>query len=324
MNGITSGKFKEISIFLAILLLVTGLFEGLGYSAEPERHLARADILDDPLNRINTQFHVPRELKKRTSFWFDVYTKYTSQHHVIHHTRYPWVVYEVVDTSKILNGPGRFWTKWHKAKRHVKTRRWVIGNTLRKLSKRRSYKNLKGLQKRYFNQLKWIKGRRKSVFRMAAKNIRSQTGLKDSFLSGLVNSTKYLAHMEEEFTKEGLPLELTRLPFVESSFNERAQSRVGASGIWQIMPRTGKAYGGIVSRFIDERNSPLKATNMAASLLKQDYKFFKSWPLAVTAYNHGIGGLNKAIRRSRTRKLHEIIERYHRGSFKFASSNFLH
>lgn len=130
-----------------------------------------------------------------------------------------------------------------------------------------------------------------------------------------------MTYMEDKFREAGLPIELTRIPYVESSFNERAFSKVGASGVWQIMPRTGRAYM-IVNSAIDERNSPLKATLAAAKLLKQYYAALRSWPLAVTSYNHGIGNIQVAIHRARSNDLATIIARYHRGDFKFASSNY--
>jgi membrane-bound lytic murein transglycosylase D len=170
--------------------------------------------------------------------------------------------------------------------------------------------------------MKGLNGKRKAVFRIASQNIRSQLGQKDFFMGGLVNSGKYLQHMEEEFSRQGLPLELTRIPFVESSFNEKAQSKVGASGVWQIMPKVGRSFFR-VSKNIDERNSPLKATSVAAKLLKTNYRVFKNWPLAVTAYNNGIGNLRKAVHSTRSSDIGVIITRYkNKGQFGFASANF--
>jgi membrane-bound lytic murein transglycosylase D len=128
--------------------------------------------------------------------------------------------------------------------------------------------------------------------------------------------------MESEFRRLGLPTELTRLPFVESSFNEDARSKAGASGVWQIMPRTGLSYRMMVNDKIDERNSPLKATYVAGKPLHSYNHALGSWPLTITSYNHGIGNIQKAIKRARSRDLTEIIARYHRGDFKFASANY--
>lgn len=279
------------------------------------------DALNDPDNRVDDQFSIAKGLQPRVHFWFNIYTKYGSSDHVIHHSRYPWIVFKVVSTEEIDSGPGHRWTKYHRSRRLVKRERRAIRRALLRLSKKRSYRNLKGLERQLYNRLKWVRGKRSRVFKFAASHVRSQLGQKDFYKNGLQSSRKYFAFMNQQFSEYGLPEELTRLPFVESSFNIHAQSAVGASGIWQIMPRTGASYGK-VGKYIDERNSPYKSTQMAARLLRFYYRYFKSWPLAVTAYNNGIGGMKRAIARSKSRDLHTIIKRTYAGSFKFASANF--
>lgn len=284
--------------------------------------IPRQQVLTDPLNRINNEFDVPDDLKDRTQFWFDIYTKHDSNVHVIHHTRYPWIIFKIIDTRKMITtGKGPLWLRRDRAMKHVSRQKHKIIRTLRKLAKRKNFRRLKGLQKELYETLKKVPGKRRRVLRFASRNIRSQLGQKDFFLQGLKVSSRYLPYMESVFAEQGLPLELTRMPFVESSFNIKARSKVGASGIWQIMPRTGKAYLK-VSRTIDERNSPLKATRAAAVMLRQYNRSLKSWPLSITGYNHGIGGVMKAKRIARSKNLATIIRRYHRGSFRFASSNF--
>ncbi len=305
-----------------------------GETAEPVRSEAhtpelekkwvdmRTKILNDFGNRMSADFQVPEGLKQRTAFWFDIYTRYGEAHHIIHHIRYPWIVFEVVDTTEMLvNGKGPTWLRRDRGNKYATKRAQTIRAALRKLASRKSYANLPPLEQQLFERLSTLPGPRKQVLRMAASNVRTQLGQKDFFQRGLINSSRYLPYMEEEFQRMGLPTELTRMPFVESSFNEDAYSKVGASGIWQIMPATGKSYM-IVDRVIDERNSPLKATQAAAKLLRFYYKVLKSWPLTITSYNHGIGNIQKAIRRAGSRDLSTIVARYHEGDFRFASSNF--
>ena len=83
--------------------------------------------------------------------------------------------------------------------------------------------------------------------------------------------------MEQIFEDHNIPKNLTRIAFVESMFNEKAISKVGASGVWQFMPSTAKDFI-IVDKYIDERNSPIKATEAAAKLLKANFKLLGSWP----------------------------------------------
>lgn len=154
------------------------------------------------------------------------------------------------------------------------------------------------------------------------ENLRFQLGQKDRMRDAIYYSGRYLEDMEKIFKEAGLPLELTRLAFVESSFNILARSKVGASGIWQIMPYTARPYR-MISSTVDKRNHPLDATKLAAKLLRQNYNMLESWPLAVTGYNHGPTGVLKMTRNYKTRELGELIVNVRsRRSFGFASRNF--
>lgn len=282
----------------------------------------KEEILNDSLDKISSEFKIPARLKLRTAFWFDIYTKYGLAHHVIHHTRRPWIVYQVVDASSLLIfGKGPLWLRQETAEKLARKEKQQIKNNLMRLARRHSYENLSDEEQILFNKLKEIPGKRKAVFMEAANSIRTQLGQKEFFESGLRASGKYLPYMEEEFKKQKLPVELTRMPFVESSFNVNAESRVGASGIWQIMPLTGRAYM-TVSPTIDERNSPIKATAVAGKLLKSYRNALGSWSLAITSYNNGIGNIRVAMKKAKSNDLSTIIERYHQGDFRFASSNF--
>lgn len=289
----------------------------------PKEHLFKDfhHALDDPSNLIRNEFKVSPLMKRRVGFWLDVYTKYTNKQHVIHHKRYPWIVFDVVDTKNLIPSHLHRWTKYHKEKKIVRQRLNRIKSSLKRLIKRKHYHNLRPLDKSVYNKIKKIRGPIKRNLKYALKNIRSQLGQKEFFIDAIYRSKKYLPIMEDVFSKKNLPKELLRIPFVESSFNTSARSKVGASGIWQIMPRTGKIYA-TVNKYIDERNSPLKATYVAGKLLKHNFKVLKNWPLAVTAYNHGASGVKKSLRKSRTTTLESLISKYRGGAFKFASSNF--
>jgi membrane-bound lytic murein transglycosylase D len=151
--------------------------------------------------------------------------------------------------------------------------------------------------------------------------IRTQRGVKEQFTSGLRISGRYMSQMQRIFRAEGLPPELAYLPLVESSFNVRARSSVGAVGMWQFMPDTGKKFLRITDA-VDERRDPLASTRAAARLLKENRQILGNWPLAVTAYNHGTEGLFRAIDVVGTQDLAEIIRRYQSPTFGFASKNF--
>jgi membrane-bound lytic murein transglycosylase D len=151
--------------------------------------------------------------------------------------------------------------------------------------------------------------------------VRSQRGAKEPFLAGLKVSGRYLAQMQKIFREAGLPAELAYLPLVESSFNVRARSSVGAVGIWQFTTDTGKKFLRI-SDAVDERRDPLASTRAAARLLSENYRLLGDWPLAITAYNHGTEGLFRGINEVGSRNLMDLIQRYQSPTFGFASKNF--
>jgi len=152
--------------------------------------------------------------------------------------------------------------------------------------------------------------------------IRVQRGAKEHFAEGLKISGRYIAAMKNIFREEGLPEELTYLPLVESSFNNRARSGAGAVGMWQFMPDTGKKFMRI-DNSVDERRDPMASTRGAARLLKQNYRLFdNNWPLAITAYNHGTEGVFRGIKIVESDDLVELIKRYQSPTFGFASKNF--
>ncbi|MDO5522730.1 MAG: transglycosylase SLT domain-containing protein [Bacteroidia bacterium] len=108
----------------------------------------------------------------------------------------------------------------------------------------------------------------------------------------------YFPMFEEALDKYGLPLELKYLPVIESALNPIAVSRVGATGLWQFMLRTGQGYGLQVNSLVDERRDPYKATEAAVRYLRDLYAIYNDWNLVIAAYNCGPGNVNKAIARS--------------------------
>ena len=111
-------------------------------------------------------------------------------------------------------------------------------------------------------------------------------------------SQYYFPLIEDELLKEGLPVELRALPIIESALSTTAVSPMGAVGLWQFMPSTGKSYGLEVNSLVDERRDPVRSTQAACRYLKDLYAIYNDWSLAIAAYNCGPGNVNKAIARS--------------------------
>jgi membrane-bound lytic murein transglycosylase D len=160
-----------------------------------------------------------------------------------------------------------------------------------------------------------------SEFRDAIQGIRFQLGQADRFHEGLIRSQLFERNISKVLAQRGVPGEIGALPHVESSFNPAAYSRVGAAGLWQFMPSTARRYMR-VDGVVDERLDPYTSTAAAANLMLYNYRLVGTWPLAVTAYNHGPGGLRRAQDELGTSDIAVIVKRYQGSTFGFASRNF--
>lgn len=115
-------------------------------------------------------------------------------------------------------------------------------------------------------------------------------------------SDYYFPIFEQVLDANNMPLELKYLPVIESALNPNAVSKAGATGMWQFMFYTGKAYKLEISSFVDERRDPIEASQAAANFLQDLYNMYHDWVLVIAAYNCGPGNVNKAIRRSGGKK----------------------
>lgn len=269
-------------------------------------------------------FAVPPALEPAVTFWRNIYTQHPTSHTVIHDNQYLNIVYTVVDFTGLMNNPNISESEKRRI-REEKTEE--VKNRYRLMLKRLDEVDMEILsasqltedEKRLALLFKDINEEYR--FDKAAGRLRGQIGQRNEFLRGLVDSGAFLPHMEEIFRSYGLPVELVRLPFVESMFNTKAYSKAHASGIWQFIPSTGRLYLRIDS-LVDERNDPILATHAAARLLLGNFQALQTWPLALTAYNHGRAGMARAVHSVGTQDLGEIIAKYKNSYFGFASRNF--
>ncbi len=251
-------------------------------------------------------FTVPAGLESRVNFWKKVYTQYSTQHAIIHDQDNLDIIYDVVYLGeRTLSSRARH--------RKLKPRVREIQKTLRKLARVKNRVNLTPEEERFLRLVK-------TNFIKASRNIRSQLGQRDRFEEGLRKSGLYMKEIKRIFEEVGVPEELSVLPHVESSFQLGAYSSAGAAGIWQFTRSTGRRYMK-VGYEVDERRDPIVAAYAAAKLLKFNYEQLKSWPLAITAYNHGANGMKRAKRRHGD-DIVKVIDNYRSRTFGFASKNF--
>ncbi len=279
-------------------------------------------ILSDFQDRISSDFQIPSLIFNQTKFWFRIYTEFSSDKKIIHDSLHPHIIYDVFDISEIMALPARAsWLNTVKAQKAVSKRVAEIRTKLKKMA-RKSKEDMDEEELAWLAQFEEIKGDQKKIIRTASQSLRVQTGQKDFFENGLSISGRYIEGMEAIFKQKNLPVELTRLPFVESSFVIGATSKVGAAGIWQFMPGIGRLFM-TVNDQIDERRNPWKATEAAAKLLKENHMILhKNWGLALTAYNHGPAGVRRAMQALGTRDIAKIVKSYRSRNFDFASANF--
>ena len=118
-------------------------------------------------------------------------------------------------------------------------------------------------------------------------------------VAGLLQKEQYYMPLFWDILSQyELPFELAYLPVIESALNPNARSHMGAVGLWQFMPATGKKYGLEINSLVDERRDPIKSTHAAAKFMNALYDVFKDWNLVIAAYNCGPGNVNKAIYRA--------------------------
>jgi hypothetical protein len=251
-------------------------------------------------------------LTNNVRFWERVYSEVDEHQMLVHDREDLSIVYAVVNVppphqKQARQTAMRLWrAHFEKSLGSLATKahapsRWTPEE--RKLAKRLPGEKLNAA---------WLRG--------ASSNIRFQGGMKTRFEGGITRSLKYMPAIHPIIQSHGLPADIVHLPHVESSYVSYARSKVGAVGLWQIMPDTMRMLLG--RSYVHRRTEVNVATRAAAKLLRQNYATTKSWPLALTAYNHGLAGVMRAVRRTGSNDLCEIIERYEHPTFRFASSNF--
>lgn len=258
---------------------------------------------------VGENFPKPVGLEADVNFWVRVYTEIDTRSGFIHDSRNLSVVYSKVS----VKGSPR------SNKKHIKTVKAKYISILKALAKGKRT-NLSNDEQ---HVLEMWGGENVSNKRLAAavNDVRFQRGQSNRFYSGLERSGEWRPYINQTFLDLDMPVELAVLPHVESSFNPKAYSHVGAAGLWQFIRSTGKRYMQ-VDYLIDERMDPFESTKAAAKLLGHNYQLTKSWPLALTAYNHGVASMRRAINKLGTRDIEIIVRNYKGRSFGFASRNF--
>ena len=262
-----------------------------------------ATVIKDP-------FPVYDSMKANVAFWEVVYAKYPTTTGLIHDNRQLDIVYEIVSLRPWDEPGARRHNKKKIKKVKEKYKHILLSFAAGNRPKTKEEKRVRAL---------FGKNVSSGQLKKFASSIRFQLCQKDRFEQGVIRSGKYLAEMKKIFRRYGLPEGLAYLPHVESSFNYKAYSKFGAAGVWQFTRSTGKRFM-TVDYTLDERRDPIQATHAAAKFLKENYQKLGSWPLALTAYNHGPNGMLRA--KKKFGDYDTIFNKYDGKRFGFASRNF--
>jgi len=256
-------------------------------------------------------FPLPDELKPDVRFWTRIYTEVTTNQGLIHDNKHLNIVYERLSFPPGTSRKTRKDTIKKRKKYYSKILLDLASNPRRGFATSR-HKKVKAL---------WPKGTNSNEYKEATQRLRFQLGQADRFKEGIVRSGRWQDYIRNEFRSLSIPSQLAALPHVESSFRTDAKSHVGAAGMWQFTRSTGRRFMR-VDHVLDERLDPFIASRSAGLLLKNNHETTGTWPLALTAYNHGAAGMRRASKQMGGTDIVKIVREYKGRTFGFASRNF--
>lgn len=299
-----SALFRRYHWFILFLSIIVPAVLLLG-STRP----ALASI-DPAIHTQDPNFPIYTTIKPNVDFWIRIFSEVSKYEGLVHDTQNLDLVYGKIKLHDANTLTGRKKNKKLKKQAINKYKSILLG-----LSKGGTAKTAESMR------IKAMFGADASpdAYKNAAYRIRIQTGLKEEFIGGLERSGAFIDEFRKIFRYHGLPEDLVYLPCVESSYRYKAYSKFGAAGIWQFTRSTGRLYMEI-GYVVDERRDPFISTNAAARLLKKNFTKLNDWPLAITAYNHGLNGMHRA--KNAHGSYEKVFRSYKSPSFRFASRNF--
>lgn len=303
---------------IAGMVVVLACWGSLAAHAQPLPEHAPAPAVVEPQAE-DVLFPRYAILKPNVEFWTKVFSEYSEYQSVVHHMDHLGIVFRVLDYRGQAAHMDKEALRKLRNREEAEVKREIETLLEEVHASRHAPENLQGEARRIYRLFENVSG--DDRFKDAIGRVRAQRGLKERTLLALETSGKYLPAMEQVFQSYELPLRLTRLPLVESSFNVEAYSKVGAAGLWQFIPSSARIYMRL-NEVVDDRRDPWLSTDGAARHLRDDFAALKSWPLALTAYNHGRSGVARGLAQTGGTALPDLIRGYQAKSFGFASRNF--
>ena len=291
----------------------------LPQTAQSDHLLGNHDLQCDKI------FPCPDELKPRVAFWIDVFTRHGSDTIILHDAENPERVYKVMKTEARCSR--------RREPSVIKNAKSRIRKQLLQIADKRA-QGVTAFSGEMKHLAAMVMDDKPSDIRRAAKRIRCQGGVADQYKAALERHGIYGPMVVSTLKKAGLPTDIQYLPFVESSYRPTAYSRVGAAGMWQIMPRTARTLGLKISSTVDERLDPELATAAAARyLLNSRQKLgdtartikssekYSLFPFVITSYNYGESGMVRAMNKVGADYM-DVLNKYKARGFQVAVKNF--
>ncbi len=317
LNTVKSMFASRLTMAVLPLVLFLAVAGGPAHAVpKVERHDLQCD----------DTFPCPPEIRRRVDFWVKVFRSWTTDQVIFHDTQRPERVYSVKRTTATCRRRG--------AAPAIERERKRIRRLLNGIATKLDKKTTKWSDEEQA-LLELFPDRRAGTLRTSAKNIRCQQGNRDRFVGALKRYGRYRNHVVQVLREHNLSEDIQYLPFVESAYNPKAYSRVGAAGLWQIMPRTARKLGLQLNATIDERFDPEAATWGAARYLsrstatltalaeKKNGKITKGQinPFVITSYNYGVAGMSRAINKIGPDYV-QVLKKYRSRAFRTAVKNF--
>ena len=252
---------------------------------------------------------VPEGLRTEIDFWKRVFGEAGRDRGLMHDSHYVGVVYGEISLENLSPSARKA-----AMRRAVSDYRAV----LTRLADHRPGK-LSEKEQRVLDA--WGPDPSRATLSAAAGRLRVQQGMAESFKEGLIRSGRWREHILKTLEEHGVPQGVAALPHVESSFQPGARSSAAALGMWQFTRSTGRRFMQI-DNVMDERLDPWRASTAAAQLLAYNHSLLDSWPLAITAYNQGVGAMLRASKQLNTKDIETVVRRYKGRTFKYAGRNF--
>ncbi len=305
--------FAAASLYFAVFLL-----SGPGFAPAT----AAASTVSTHDLGCSVEFPCPDALRRRVDFWIDVFSRWDKNTAILHDYDAPWQVYQTVSGVKSCSDK-----TVKRERKRVKANLNALGDRLKKDQPPKGK-----IQKRLAAEFGRLNSR--TVYK-AAKNVRCQLGVQDQFSGALKRFERYKPLVSGIIAETNMPADLLYLPFVESSYRPESYSKVGAAGMWQIMPNTARSLGMELNAVLDERMDPEAATRGAMRYFKNSQKRLNAVskekkpgvsqseinPFIVTSYNYGINGMRRAIKEIGP-DFPRVLEEYKSASFQVAVKNF--